>query len=613
MTYSTGRQAEWVGIMAMGLIAVACWAHDLVPPCWRNQAGSTFQQWTFNTGANPANPDLAANPYGVAQAQVAVGPFGAGWLWDLRFGTNRGYWDLGRHGTVTLSIPNDPTAPGGAWKYVWVQMTYWDDPPLFVAPAVSVPGATLLATTNLVVEQTFLGQWSLQQTLWRLDSSPNAETVTLTAAANGGVVDQVVVDTKWIKIDCPADLVLEADPGQCSKANVTYVALPEVDGCIVTNVSCSPPNGSTFPVGTTPVSCIIWDGGGKTVNCSFSVTVTDTLGPYVCATQPQAVVQGGPDDDFTGPEPGTPSAALLSILGEVDLRGYDEGCELAFFATTLRNLPTQITEAHLRLRLRACGTFSHNDMIFLGFVDASGRIRPERWSRRLGFLGSPGLLDTPWTNGRVHEFVLDLAQLPNASGPPTDLLGALNAMRQLDIVVHEDTQVDYVALEMTANACGPGAAVCGPDVETTAEPDGCGAIVNYALPHFIDPCDGSNVMVMCDPPPGAFFGVGRTEVHCTAFDPHGNPGSCSFAVTVHPHPGSAPRLSIGTEQVGTETVVVIYWPVSCVTTWQLEETDALWPWTVWRPVVEPPVNENGLWVVRMRAKPGQSFYRLRSD
>jgi len=280
------RYTAVAGVLS-AILTTTCWSHDLVPPCWRDTGGSTFQRWTFNTNDNPASPELNHNSYGSPQASITLGPFGSGWQWDLGFGTNRGYWDLGSNGSITLSIPNDPTAPAGAWKYVWVQMTYWDDPPLFVAPAVSVSGATLLATSNLVVEQTFMGRWSLQQTLWRLDSSPNAETVTLTAAANGGVVDQVVVDTKWIKIDCPADLVFEADPGQCSKANVTYVGLPEVDGCVVTNVSCSPPNGSTFPVGTTPVSCIIWDGGGKTVNCSFTVTVNDTQAPV--ATCPQDI------------------------------------------------------------------------------------------------------------------------------------------------------------------------------------------------------------------------------------------------------------------------------------------------------------------------------------
>lgn len=758
------RWSAAVGWTAASLTAWAGWAHDLLPPCWRGQVGTTFQRWTFNTNANPASPELASNPYGSPQAEVTVGPFGAGWLWDLRFGTNRGYWDLGRGGTISISIPDDPSAPTGAWKYVWVQVTHWEDSGIFTAPAVGVSGGVLVSTRRQVVEPTYFGQWALHQSLWRLEPSPAQETVTLTAGPKGAVVDQVVVDTKWVEITCPSDLVLEADPGQCSNANVTYAGLPAVDGCIVTNVSCDPPNGSSFPVGTTPVTCTVVDGSGRTLQCNFTVTVRDTegpvlacpeevtvpaeegqcdaavtysvsatdncpgatvvcepasgsrfpigqttvnctatdasgntagcsfkvtiqdtqlpilscpadltvpaeqgqcsaqvtytatavdncpgatwacepasgsqfsvgrtvvvctaidaagnsaqcsfvvtvadaVGPQVCAAPPESVAQGGTEDDFTGPEPATPSPALRSLLFGLDLRGYDEGCADAFFATTLSNLPSHVVAARLRLRLRACEGFPENDTIILGFVRPTGEMRPERWTRRLGALDTPGLLDSAWTNGRVHEFVLDLARLENEEVPPTDLLPTLNAVGQLDLIVQDDTLVDYAVLELEACACGS-------NVVVMAEPGACGATVNYPWPAFVDPCDGTNFTVVCQPPPGSYFGLGYTEVHCTATDPHGNQGRCAFAVVVEPNPDLVPRLSIRAEAGAGSPAVVISWPVTCLPNWRLEQTDSLWPPIAWQPVTEPAVIEDGRWAVRQLVQPGHRFYRLRAD
>jgi hypothetical protein len=47
--------------------------------------------------------------------------------------------------------------------------------------------------------------------------------------------------------------------------------------------SCSPASGSTFPVGTTTVSCTVTDVAHATASGSFTVTVRDTTAPVVTA------------------------------------------------------------------------------------------------------------------------------------------------------------------------------------------------------------------------------------------------------------------------------------------------------------------------------------------
>src|SRR5207237_8846269 len=90
--------------------------------------------------------------------------------------------------------------------------------------------------------------------------------------------NQIAVDPLCQDCTSPADITARADPGMCSKANVTWT-VPAVDGCTVTAATCNPASGSTFQVGSTPVNCTFTDGENQPVHCSFTVTITDDEAP----------------------------------------------------------------------------------------------------------------------------------------------------------------------------------------------------------------------------------------------------------------------------------------------------------------------------------------------
>jgi hypothetical protein len=76
---------------------------------------------------------------------------------------------------------------------------------------------------------------------------------------------------------CPPNQSQANDPDQCG-AVVNYPPPTSNGTCGV--VSCSPPSGTFFPVGTTTVTCSTTAGP----SCSFTVTVNDTEAPTVtCA------------------------------------------------------------------------------------------------------------------------------------------------------------------------------------------------------------------------------------------------------------------------------------------------------------------------------------------
>jgi len=85
-----------------------------------------------------------------------------------------------------------------------------------------------------------------------------------------------VLDTRPPSLLCPTNITVSTDsaPGNCSAViNYSVTATDSCNGLIVT---CDPPSGSAFAAGTSTVTCTATDCGSNVVNCSFSVTVTDS-------------------------------------------------------------------------------------------------------------------------------------------------------------------------------------------------------------------------------------------------------------------------------------------------------------------------------------------------
>jgi uncharacterized repeat protein (TIGR01451 family) len=85
-----------------------------------------------------------------------------------------------------------------------------------------------------------------------------------------------VTDMQVPVITCPANII-RTTPVTCPASVgmvVTYTAPTASDNCGSVSVSCSPASGSTFPVGTTTVTCTANDGS-NTATCTFKVKVFD--------------------------------------------------------------------------------------------------------------------------------------------------------------------------------------------------------------------------------------------------------------------------------------------------------------------------------------------------
>jgi fluoride ion exporter CrcB/FEX len=73
-----------------------------------------------------------------------------------------------------------------------------------------------------------------------------------------------------LNITCPTNMTVQAT--NPAGAVVNYTVLVS-GGCPPINTNCTPPSGSTFPIGNTVVNCQATDSCGQSTNCSFTITV----------------------------------------------------------------------------------------------------------------------------------------------------------------------------------------------------------------------------------------------------------------------------------------------------------------------------------------------------
>jgi fibronectin-binding autotransporter adhesin len=92
---------------------------------------------------------------------------------------------------------------------------------------------------------------------------------------SSATVSAVSVDLTAPVIQTPGNLTLAADQGRSRVVDYSVIATDNLDPSPV--VTCNPPSGSLFGIGTTTVTCTARDVAGNTRNASFTVTITEPV------------------------------------------------------------------------------------------------------------------------------------------------------------------------------------------------------------------------------------------------------------------------------------------------------------------------------------------------
>jgi len=144
-----------------------------------------------------------------------------------------------------------------------------------------------------------------------------------------GCTNGVLVDATPPTLTVPPDITTPATGPTGAVVSYTASATDNMDPTLP--VTCLPPSGSTFPVGTTVVSCFATDTAGNSAIGNFQVTVTDTtvvVPPTPPAPTPTVPGSGTSTLGFSY----SPSGSIPLIIPVTSGSVIDLDCGSAFWA-----------------------------------------------------------------------------------------------------------------------------------------------------------------------------------------------------------------------------------------------------------------------------------------
>ena len=400
----------------------------------------------------------------------------------------------------------------------------------------------------------FASDCSVAGTGWRID------TVRVT---NGFICATCPVSS--CVITCPADITTSNDPNQCGSV-VNYPAPTSTGTC--GTITCNPPSGSFFPVGTTTVTCQAAEGGNNPQGLPGCQTITQSSSQAITPLNSVSCnsATGHADNSYFRAF----SLSSFGIVNAFNVQSIDIGIEEATSGGARSEGLHSIAKSK-KSKSEGLAPSGAGQPVTVNLYTSS-------MAFPAGFPGSLTLIGTATTNvadqsGTIlnipvtgtaaagSELVVEIFT-PNGEGVgnfffigsnaaaetgPSYLLAAdcgLTSPTTTTAIGFPDMHIvmnvngcEQVAgtgptcsFTITVNDTQPPVITCPAEVTavTAAVTDPC-TVVNFTTTAS-DNCPG--VVVVCNPPSGSCFPVGVTTVTCTATDASGNTATCSFTISV---------------------------------------------------------------------------------
>lgn len=411
----------------------------------------------------------------------------------------------------------------------------------------------------------------------------------------------------------PANQALEATGSNGAVVSFTVTANSDVEGPIIP--VCTPASGSTFPLGTTAVTCRATDDAGNSSTDKFTVLVQDTTAPILAlpASMTAEANNGrrGAVVNFTATASDKADGAVTPVCAPRASSTFDIGSTLVTCRATDNAgnsssgsfnvvvvdtaAPALVTPGTLNAEAVSAAGAEVNFSVTASDA-ADGAVTPVcTWKSGSTFpIGTTQVICTATDqagNAAIASFavvvvdkaapVLSLpANISVAATAPTGAEVTFNATANdaVDGAVTPvctpasgatfplgTTTVTCTATDKAGNASSGAFAVSVidnvppalslPDAITVQASDDTGAVVNY-IATASDNLDGALTPV-CTPASGSLFAVGTTRVDCFATDRAGNTSRSSFTVVVTPPPTPTPtETPISPSSTVTPTVTV---------------------------------------------------------
>ena len=367
-----------------------------------------------------------------------------------------------------------------------------------------------------------------------------------------------VSDSTPPALTVPRDFTVVTTSPSGEAVSFSATAIDLVDGTIA--VTCTPPSGSNFALGTTPVTCTASDTRGNTATDSFSITVVTSPPPpgnpdiVAEATGPggATVVFETSDGEDENGRPGSgncsPAPGTLFPLGDTLVTCPSGNFTVSVVDTTppTLDLPADITTQSTTVNYTATATDLVDGEVGVTCTPPSGSTFP------LGTTTINCSATDAHDNIANGSFEITVTEEPPPPGSDitAEATGANGAIVTYDPGTDDGGRPitctppsgSTFPLGTTTVNCSDGSSFTVTVVDTTPPElslpadmtveatSAAGAAVTFTATSF-DLVDGS-VPVLCTPPSGSTFALGTTTVNCSATDAHDNTSTGSFTVTV---------------------------------------------------------------------------------
>jgi len=209
--------------------------------------------------------------------------------------TQRGYTVGISNGTVVLRVGDGatythigPAINYGLWNFVAVNVNRTANNVRFYVNGVGTGPQPLLATGSFnntidlligapyapnIISETALDEIELFN---RTLTTNELNSLWVADALGKCKSGQPPCTNSTVSIICPTNMTVACAP-------IVFYPPPQASTTCgtITNLTCVPPSGSTFPVGPTVVTCTAIDSLGNSNSCSFTITVTPDVTPPV--------------------------------------------------------------------------------------------------------------------------------------------------------------------------------------------------------------------------------------------------------------------------------------------------------------------------------------------
>ncbi len=326
-----------------------------------------------------------------------------------------------------------------------------------------------------------------------------------------------IQDTTAPDVTVPDSQTLEATGPGGAVGEFSASASDIVSGTVT--ATCDVPSGSTFPLGTTKVTCSATDAAGNTGSASFTVTVRDTTPPTISVPDTQVVEATGPNG----------AAASFTVKATDLVDGtFDASCVPASGST----FQIGSTQVDCTATDKAG---NHADVRSFAVVvqDTTPPTVTVPGDFDVEATGPDGAAVTPFTTSATDLVDGDVAT--SCDVEPGDVL-AIGAHTITCTATDTHENAGTASFTVTVRDTTPPEVTVPADktVEATG-PDGAKVSFDASAADLVD----GAVTPSCAPASGSVFTLGTTAVTCTATDAHGNVGSKGFTVKVQDTTGPA--------------------------------------------------------------------------